>query len=733
MSRSDLYSGTKKTQSSSFQKLIAAAAISCLLAGTAPSYAQVPAPQQQPNAPTAHGLPSEPAPNFTQPLYLRDTQHDYTKPHGYYPNPIAPYTPTQVPPANFANSLQLTDLIKDGKIYLSLGDAVLLALQNNYDIAIQRLNLDIADTDILRTHAGQAPQGTSTSLVTNTQGGGGSAIGSGGGPGGSSVTGTGAGGIAVSTLGAGPTPENLDPSVSGTIQLQRQKTPQLNTLFSGGKSSLTTNTDEYNFTFNKGFITGTGLQVTYDNTRQTSDSPLNVYSPALTTTFNAQITQHLLQGFGTGVNGRFIVQAQNNRRIADSVFRQQLLYTINQVEDIYWGLVSAYEDVQSKQRALAQSTNLEKDYEKQLQVGSAAPLDVVNARSGMATDQQALIASQSNLEYQQLLMKQAIARNLDDPTLANAPVIPTERVTLAETPAERMSTDDLVRQAEANSPAIEQAMLNLKNDELTLKAVKNGLLPTLDAYAFYGAESLGGSQSANCLNFFTGQHCPVNPPQYPTVAYGTVFEHLFNSTGPNKGAGFTLNIPIRNRPAQALAARSQIEYRQSQMRLQQLYVQIRMQIINLQYALTNDRAAVSAAEASQQYNQQSLDAENKKLNLGASTTANVLQQERGVAGAEAQLIAARARYATDRAALEQTLANTLDYYGISIVDAATGQIHTAPPIPGLEPAKPEPEVAPPPQKQQLQQQEQQQQPTTPPAAPQQPQTPPQQPQPQPQN
>lgn len=724
MSRSEFTSSSKKTQSSSFQKLSAAAAISCLLAGPATSYAQVPAPQQA-NVPTAHGLPTEPAPNYTQPLYLRDTQRDYTRPRGYFPNLAGPYLPTTVPQANFANSLQLDDLVKGGKIYLSLGDAVLLALQNNYDIAIQRLNLDIADTDILRTHAGQAPQGTATSLVTNTLGSSGAAIGSGGGPGGSSVAGTGVGGIAVTTSGAGPTPENLDPSVSGTIQLQRQKSPQLNTLFSGGKSSLTTNTDEYNFTFNKGFITGTGLQVTYNNIRQTSDSPLNTFSPALTTTFNAEITQHLLQGFGIGVNGRYIVQAQNNRRIADSVFRQQLLYTINQVEDIYWGLVSAYEDVQSKQRALAQSTSLEKDYEKQLQVGSAAPLDVVNARSGMASDQQALIASQSNLEYQQLLMKQAIARNLDDPTLANAPVIPTDRVNLSETPAERMSTDDLVRQAEANSPAIEQAMLNLKNDEITLKAVKNGLLPTLDAYAFYGAEALGGAQSANCLNFFTGQHCPVNPPQYPTVSYGTVFEHLFNSTGPDKGAGFTLNIPIRNRPAQALAARSQLEYRQAQMRLQQLYVQTRMQIINLQYALTNDRAAVSAAEASQQYNQQSLEAENKKLGLGASTTANVLQQERGVANSEAQLIAARARYATDRAALEQTLASTLDYYGISIIDAATGQIHTAPPIPGLEPAKPEPEVTPPSQKQQLQQQEQQPQPQgqpqTPPAAQPQPQ------------
>ncbi len=686
-----------------FAKLRATAAISCLLVGTAPSWAQV--QQQQQPVPAATGLPPEPAPNYTQPLYLHDMNRDFSKPRGYFPNLIAPYAPTTLAAPSFLNSLQLDNLIKDGKIYLSLSDAVLLALQNNYDIAVQRLNLDIADTDILRTKAGQLPQGTNTSLVSNTLGGSGSAVTSGGGPGGSSVAGTGVGGIAVSTSGAGPVPENLDPTLQGTIQLQRQKSPQINTLFSGGKPFLTTNTDEYNFTYNQGFPTGTALQVGFNNQRVTTDSPFNTFSPSLTTTFNAQLTQHLLQGFGIGLNRRFIVQATNDRRIADSVFRSQLLYTINQVEDIYWGLVGAFEDVQSKQRALDQSTSLEKDDEKQLQIGSMAPLDVVNAKSSMFSDQQGLIASQSNLEYQQLLMKQAIARNLDDPRLANAPVVPTDRISLAETPEEHMPADDLVREAEANSPAIEQAILNMKNDEITLKGARNGLLPTLDAYAFYGAQGLGGAQSPDCVDFFTGTTC--TPNQYPTVTYGTTVAHLFNSSGPNKGVGFNLNIPIRNRPAQAVQARSQIEYRQAQMRLQQLYVQIRMQVINDQYALTNDRAAVSAAEANQDYNHQSLDAELKKLHLGASTTANVLQQQRSLASADAQLISARARYATDRAALEEALASTLDRYGISIVDAATGQVHTPPVIPGLEPAKSLPEVQPPTQQQQLQKQEQQ--------------------------
>jgi outer membrane protein TolC len=543
----------------------------------------------------------------------------------------------------------------------------------------------------------------------------------GGGPGGttsgSSVAGTGPGGLSLSTNGAGPTPENLDPALTGLVELNHIVQPESSPLFSGGLPSINQNTNTYNFGYSQGFLTGTNMQVGFDNTRTTTDNPFTFFSPTLTSTLNFSLTQHLLQGFGWGVNGRFIVQAKNDRRIADSIFRQQLLYTINQVENIYWGLVSAYEDVQSKQRALDQSTSLEKDDEKQLQIGSMAPLDVVNAKSQMSSDQQALIAAQNTLEYQQLVMKQAIARNLDDPAMANAPIVPTDRVSLAETPEEHMPVDELVRQADANRPDVEQAVLNLKIDELTLKGVKNALLPVFDVQAFYGSEGLGGAVSPFCnpiiLQAFgvTGGCTALK-----ATGYGTVFGNLFNSTGPNKGVEFNMNIPLRNRPAQADQARSQIEYRKAQMALQQLYIQIRMNVISQQYALTNDRAAVDSAISNYNYNQQSLDAEVKKLHLGASTTANVLTQQKGLASADAQLIAARARYATDRAAFEQTLASTLDRYGISIVDAATGQVHTAPVIPGLEPAKSLPEVAPPTQQQQLQQQEQQQQPQTPPPA-----------------
>jgi outer membrane protein TolC len=637
------------------------------------------------------GLPQAPAPKLTQPLYLRPTGKNYSKGKLGLPNPLSWYTATNYPAPRLSNSPRLDDLLRDGKIYLSLSDAVTLALENNYDIAIARINLDIADTDLLRAKAGSSLRGVSTGVVANTLGGSSSTITDGGGPGGTSSGtgggGAGASGLVLSTNGGGPQPENLDPQLTGQLEYEAQESPQSNSLFSDGLSEIYNNTGTFDFGYSQGFLTGTALTVGFNNSRVTTNSPFTTYSPDITTNFRATLTQHLLQGFGWGINGRFIVQAKNDRRITDSAFRQQLLYTVNQVENIYWGLVSAYEDEQAKERALAQSTQLTQDNRKQLEIGTLAPLDVVNSDASVATDKQALVASQTNLEYQQLIMKQAIARNLNDPQLSAAPVIPTDRVALDRLPEEDMAVEDLVREAYTNNPQIEQAVLNMKNNQITIKAEKNGLLPTLDAYGFYGASALAGSQNPNAVNFNTG--APLAPGTNPPINYGTAFGNLFNSTSPDKGFGVNMTIPLRNRTAQADQTRSQMELRQSQMRLQQLYTQIRIQVINGQYALTNDRAQVAAAQASHDYQAQSLEAEQKKYKLGASTTANVLQQQRSLAASDNALISATAAYAKDRAALLQLLSTTLDTYGISITDAAAGAVSQAPVIPGLSAPKPQ--------------------------------------------
>jgi len=663
------------------KKLRAVTAVMLTLAAGVPSgFAQQTAPTVTDKA--ASNLPAAPAPVLTQPLNLRQSMRDFSKPSGrLLGDPINWYRPTTVAKADFANSVRLADMVKDGKIYLSLSDAIALALENNYDIAIARYNLDIADTDLLRAHAGSLLRGVNTGVVSNTLGGSSSTLASGGGPGGttggSGGAASGTSGLVLSTSGAGPTPESLDPNLTAAIQFDRAR--QVSTsFFSGGSSS----TNTYDFSFNKGFETGTAFQFAFNNTYATTTNTVTLYSPQLSSNFKATITQHLLQGAGIFINKRFIYEAVNNRRITDSSFRQQILYTVNQVENIYWALVSAYEDAQAKERALQQSTKLAADDKKQLEIGTMAPLDVVNAESQVATDKQALISSQSNLNYQQQIIKQAIARNLNDPALEAAPVIPTDRVSLDELPEEKEPVDQLVRMAFQQRPELEQAVLTLKNDEITLKGARNALLPTFDIFAYMSGAGVAGSINKHLNCSFYGGTCPT-----ASSGYGDALGNAFNNSSPDKGIGFNITIPIRNRTAQADQARSLIEFRQAELRLEQLYTQIRMQVVNAQFALTNDRAQVNASVAAQDYAQQSLDAEVKKLRLGASTTANVLQQERNLATAENNLISAKATYAKDRAGFYQVLAATLQHYGINLNDAATGKVQTAPVVPGLTPAK----------------------------------------------
>lgn len=667
---------TRQVKRQTGNRLRAATAAILTLAASVPVTAQQAAPTES-TSKAASTLPAAPTPVTTEPVNLRQSERDFSNPAGrLLGNPINMYRPTKIAAADFNNSVRAADLMKDGKIYLSLSDAIALAIENNYDIAIGRYYLDIADTDILRAKAGDQLRGVGATVLQNTLGGTSQTLSASGSPGTVGGATAGVGGVVLSVDGVGPVPEKRDPVVGGTVQFDRSKSPQTSTF----QPRAFNNTDSYDFTYSQGFVTGTSATLGWNNSRTTSTSPFQSFSPQVASNFKAQVTQHLLQGAGIWVNNRLYYEAKLNRQITNSTFRQQILVTVNQIENIYWVVVSAYEDVQAKQQALDQSSKLASDTQKQLDIGTMAPLDVVQANSTVATDKQALITSQSNLNFQQLILKQAIFRNLNDPALVAAPIIPTDRVSLAELPEENRTPEELTEIAFKNRPELEQAVLSIKKDEITLRGAKQNLLPTLDVFGYYGGQGVGGEFNPNC-NFFG---IPCNP--VPTSGYTDVLGNLVDGSSPDKGVGFNFQILIRNRTAQSDQARALIEYRQAEMHLEQLYTQIRMQVVNQQYALTNDRAQVRASIAAEDYARQSLDAEQKKLKLGASTTANVLLQERNLATASNALITANLTYAKDRALLYEVLAQTLQHYGINLTDAATGKVGTAPAIPGLEPA-----------------------------------------------
>jgi len=627
---------------------------------------------------------------------------NFDKPQGYFPNPIAPYKPRYLPPPNLNNTPRIEQIMQNGKIMLSIDDAVALALENNLDIGIARYNLNIADTDVLRAKAGAAILGVFAGVVQNTPGGGVGGFGgqAGAGAGGTTAgaggAGAGLGGLVGSTLGLGPQITSFDPILSGTMQWDHFN--QLASSVFTGVPVLSQNTQTYNFAYTQGFQSGTNLSVGFNNARQSTNSPFTALSPLLNTGFQFRLTQHLLQGLGFAANNRFIRIAKNNREITDVAFRLQVITTVDQIENMYWELVFAYENVRVQQESLAFAQKTLSDTQKQVQIGSLAPIEVVRAQSTVAADQQSLIQAQNNLQLQQLLMKNALSRTLVDPRLADAEVIPTSTIQLS-TQEEVTPTQDLVNDALGHRPELAEARINLASQEISNKAVRSALLPTLDLFAYYGGSGLAGAQNqANlCANLSSlqqafgcaGPPIPVTSPSYippaQPVSYLTALNQTVDSSAPDKGVGLTLNIPIRNRAGQATQIRSEMEYRQAQMRVQQIENEIRIEVRNAQFTLTQNRAAVAAAQAAVELGRTSLDAEQKKLNLGASTSTLVLQNQSALATAESTLVSAMSAYEKSRIELDRATGLLLDHNGIIMDDAARGQVTHMPTVPHVLP------------------------------------------------
>jgi outer membrane protein TolC len=613
-----------------------------------------------PNSPHAEAEYAAPLKQYTQPNSILTGWKPYT-PHGL-PQPV------------LRNSDRLHSLIKDGKLMLSLNDAVALALENNFDIAIARYNLDIADTDLLLAKSGGTVRGVSSGLLTGTPGGnasststvGATGSGSGGTSTGVGGAGSGSGGIVESTQNSvGAAIDPYDPTLTAYIGTERTQTPVSYPSLYGGVSTYQQNTNDYNFNYTQGWATGTLATVSFSNDRLINNLPnvptdyfSNEFNPQFSGSWKAQLRQHLLQGWGMDNNRREIIIARNNRKVNDASFRAQVISTVAQIQNIYWDLVNAYEDLKVQQTGVEFAQLTLTDNKKQVELGNLAPIEVISAKSAVATAMQKLIVSQTSLQYQQLITKNAIARNFSDPALTAAEIIPTDTMTLSNEP--EPPVEDLVSYALANRPELMESELNLKNNEINNKAAKNALLPSLDVVGYYGSNGLAGN-------------------------YGDFFSNLVNRTGPDKGAYVSLSIPLRNRAAQANQIRSELEYRQSQLLLQQQKNQIILQVRNAAFALEQARAGVEAARAARDYAQQNLESEQKKYELEVSTSYLVLQQQSNTKQAASNYVAALSTYEKARVALDQYTATILERNGISMEDAASGQVTHIPAIPGLQP------------------------------------------------
>ena len=653
---------------------------------------QEPAAQQQ-NAPASQNPagvqpPSAPAAQTGAPAGVNPVRDlrtgagpDYSREKFFLPNIFDPYIPAHVDQPMLTNSTRIDQLIQDGKLMLSLDDAISLALENNLNINVERFVPWIQETQLLKAKAGGIPQFGNTQQVV---------------------------------LGTSPS-VSFDPIISAGFGWTHANIP-VNNPFTAGTGTtaipvVNANNAYVNLGYTQGFHTGTNLSVTVDTARNTSNEPDLFFNPAITPVLTATLSQPLLNGFGILPNTRYIIEAKNNIKVANSQFAQQVIATVTQTSNDYWELVFDRENVKVEEAAVGVSQKLYSDNKKQLEIGTMAPLDVLTAESQLATDQQNLIVAQTNKLQQETVLLNDIAKNLLAQDVAGIEIVPTTAIATPDI-VENIALQDAVQEAWKKRPELFQADLNLKNAGIEVKATQNGLLPVLDAFVQYTSQGLNGNQltttqvgntfvadPATPLVNASGQQLSVNgfpaflgtPLTTTTVGRGGLsdaLKNVFQNEFPTYSIGLNLTLPIRNRSAQSDSARAQLDQRMQQVQYRQTENTIVINVRNALIALQQDRAQVAAADKARTLAQQTLDAEQKKYQLGSSTSYNVVLRSRDLTAAQGTALRAQANLAEALVNFNQAMGRTLEVAHITVAEALRGSVGREPLIPGtLDPKK----------------------------------------------
>jgi outer membrane protein len=657
------------------------AAVLAVFLAAGPVWAQDPgAPPQQPEpqkpvVPT----PQTPAqqvytPALTTtpiPVSLGVEKYHYTKAPSGFPNLIAPYRPIRVPEPLLTNSPRLDQLIHDGKLELTLQDAVELALENSMDIAVQRYIPWFADTDILATEAGAQPLGIPGAEIRQSF-------------------------ANIPFL-------NFDPTLTSQFSVDDRKIPVNNGFISGTgvtatAASLVSHSDQYLNTLSEGFSTGTTASVQWNNTRQSTSSLFNFFNPDVSSALIVTVQQQLLNGFGRFANRRNIMIAKNNRKLADYVFEQQAITTVTNTIVAYWELVFARANVEVEQQAVAASSRLYGDSKKQLEIGTMAPLQVTQSEAQLATDQQNLIIAQTTKLNDEQILKNAISKDPLAANLINVEIIPTDKATPPE-PTETATFEESIKEAFQKRPELLEQQLNIKNANIDARATAIALRPTLSVFAQYTSQGLAGVSAVNGAPttsagtaIVDANGAPIPGFFEPVIAtpvvgkneqgFTTSQSQIFHNQFPAYTAGLNLTLPFRNRAAQSTNQHAILTLRQIEAQMQQLknaaVVDVRTAYITLQ----QDRVQVATASEERKLEQETFDAEVKKYQLGASTTYNVILTQRDLVSSQGAELRALANLLEAKAQYERAVARTLDVNRVTIAEAKHGEVEKDTRIPG---------------------------------------------------
>jgi outer membrane protein TolC len=580
------------------------------------------------------------------------TQIDYANNPSSFPNILTPYFGRYVPAPNMDNTERLKNLISNGKLLLTLEDAIALALENNLDITVARYELPKAQTDLLRAKGGGATRGVagsfqSTTLFSGSLGGG---VGGGGGGGGSGAGGT-LGGTGINSVGAGG---GLDPGLSLFYGGTNATTP-LNYTVVSGVAIETSHFAEFGANYSQGFVSGTTIGVSEYTYRYADNTTTALFNPEFVTGLSVGFAQNLLNGFGARANARFIRLARNSLKLELSVFRQSVITDVAAVMSTYYDLLADQESIRVAQESLGYAQKLLDSNEAELKMGAVAQYDVLRSQEEVANQQQALLVAQNTFSQDAQSLKAKISKSFSE-ELATVEISPTDKLPEPH-PDDVPSLDEALHEAASHRPEIEQADLNLRGQEYTIEGTRNALLPSLQVFATYSWAGLGG-------------------------ALRPTFANVVNDAYPNISYGVQVGIPFRNRQAQADAARALIEQRQLQMKLQDAKNQAVWDVSKAVSAVQQARSTLDATLKLAAVSRQVLDMQQQKFTLASATVEDVITAQRNLATAEGNVVRDRAAYAKALIQFEQATGTLLDRNNIELSEAVKGEVHRVPNIPG---------------------------------------------------
>jgi outer membrane protein len=584
---------------------------------------------------------------------------------------FAPYRPRFVSPPVVNNSPRLRDLVRDGKLYLSVEDTIALVLENNLDIAVQRYSPLLAREVLRRTDAGGFLREIDTPIIA--------------GPTSVSTTGVSlnanslAGGAGIASGGGvvgsiGPTPPNLDPTIFASAQIGHSTTPLTYTLLDQ-TDALINNYRFFQFGYSQSFLTGTSFQFTFVNARSRQNSPVLLYNPALTGDVDLQVSQNLLQGLYPGVNDRYIRVAKNNLKVSDLQLKLQIATTVSAVLNLYWDLVAFDDAVRIKQEALKTAQDLYEGNRKQAAIGALPAVDVTSAAAELSASKEDLLFAQTNVAQQEIVLKNALSRNsMENSWLDDVQIVPLDRIVVPQAEATQ-PVQDLINEALANRLEIARSQLDVDSKRILARGDRNGLLPSLQAFAELTNNGLAGPPNP------LSNGCCGPPQPYFLGGAGNALAQIFRRNFPNYSAGFSLTIPIRNRSAQADYVTDELALRQAELQVQHAKNQVRVDVKTSLTGLQQARARYQDAVDARMLAAQSLQNEQRRFQYGVSTVALVIQAQKDLATDQDAEVQALANYTHARIAFDLAMGRTLDVNHISLAEATEGRVERRSVIP----------------------------------------------------